>query len=243
MSTEPRSADDADFVHADPSEMVVGANVRLEARLDPAFVDSIRERGVLQAVTAYRNEQQQLVVLFGQRRTRAAAQVGLPTIPVMVVAAPQEGDRLGDQVVENDHRADILTTDRVGAYEQMAALGLTAGQIAKRAGRDRTEVATALTVAGSKIARAATERYDFLDLTQAAVLAEFEGDAEAITSLVVAAKKGGFEHLAQRLRDKRADDNARRTAEARITAGGVAVVDEPAYNDPKIRPLSPADGR
>jgi ParB family chromosome partitioning protein len=228
------------FVDADPRELIVGANVRLDARLDKSFIASVRERGVLQAVTAYRDEQQRLVVLYGQRRTVAAVEVGCPTIPVLVVEAPQEVDRLGDQVVENDRRAELTTGERLAAFEQMAAFGVSAAQIAKRTGHSKADVATALTVAGSELAKKATQRYDFLTLDQAVVVAEFQDDPEAVTSLVVKARDGGhgFDHLAQRLRDRRAEDAERAQVEAELAAGGLAVVPEPQYGDPAVRLLS-----
>ena len=46
--------------------------------------------------------------------------------------------------------------------------------------------AAALTVAGSQVATAVTATYD-LALDQAAVIAEFDGDAEAVKALTVAA--------------------------------------------------------
>ncbi|GGM22483.1 ParB/RepB/Spo0J family partition protein [Dactylosporangium sucinum] len=229
----------AQLVHPDPRELIVGVNVRRDARLTPDFVDSIRERGVLEPVVAYRDDEQRLVVLYGQRRTLGAVEAGRDSIPVMVVAKPEETDRIGDQLVENDHRAGVSTGDRVEAYQQMAAFGLTAAQIAKRTSRkNRDEVTTALTVANSPLAKGATERYDFLDLEQAAVVAEFEGDKEAVTQLIVSAKEGrGFDHLAQRLRDARADQTKRAAVEAELAATGLTVVDEPERSDPKVRSL------
>lgn len=44
--------------------------------------------------------------------------------------------------------------------------------------RDDTSTGAALVVSGPTLAKAATARYDFLDLLQAAVVAEFEDGAE-----------------------------------------------------------------
>lgn len=227
------------FVHIDPRALVVGSNVRLDTRLDSDFVDSIRERGVLQAITAYRDDEYRLVVLYGQRRTLGAIEAGRTTVPVMIVARPDEPDRLGDQVVENDHRAGLRAAERVAAFEQMAAFGVTAGQIAKRTGAKKAEVATALIVAASPLAKGAVQRYDFLDLHKAAVVAEFADDPDAVKQLIVTAQQGrGFDHLAQRLRDARTDAAKRAAIEAELTAAGQTVVAEPGWSDPKVRRLS-----
>ena len=71
------------------------------------FRKSIKERGVLEAVTVYRNGNGQSVLLRGQRRTVTAAEVGTPTglIPARVVPQAADADRIGDQMVENIHRA------------------------------------------------------------------------------------------------------------------------------------------
>ncbi len=56
---------------------------------------------------------------------------------------------------------------------QLSLLGVSAAQITRRTRMPRAQVDAALTVAGSKLAKAATERYDFLTLDQAATVAEF----------------------------------------------------------------------
>ena len=89
---------------------------------------------MLEAVTVYRNEDGQYVLLRGQRRTVTAAEVGTPTglIPARVVPQPDDADRIGDQMVENIHRAGMRETEIVAGVEQLALLGVSAAQIAKR---------------------------------------------------------------------------------------------------------------
>lgn len=89
--------------------------------------------------------------------------------------------------------------------EQLSLLGVSAAQIAKRTKARRMDVDAALAVAGSDLARAVTCKYDFVDLVQAAVVAEFSDDPEAVQGLVKAARDGGFDHLVQQLRDDRAE--------------------------------------
>ena len=97
---------DSQFVRLDPSTIKIGANVRTDLHADAKeFARSIKERGVLEPVTVYRDEDGAYVVLRGQRRTVVAAEVGLPDIPAQVVAKPDEADRITDQMVENLHRA------------------------------------------------------------------------------------------------------------------------------------------
>jgi ParB family chromosome partitioning protein len=64
---------------------------------------------------------------------------------------------------------------------------------------------------------------------QAAVVAEFEDDTEAVKALVAAAKTGQFDHTAQRLRDARDEATRRAEIEAALRDAGVAVVERPTW--------------
>lgn len=218
-------------IHIDPAKVIIGENVRTDARLDKEFIASIRERGVLVPVVGYRNETGEFVLLYGQRRTLAAVEAKRETIPAHIVAGQDEADRLIDQLAENDHRKALTNGERVQAFEQMSVIGLSAAQIAKRTATKRREVDAALTVAGSELATKAADRWDFLTLEQAATLAEFEDDAAAVKALTVAAQRGQFDHTAQRLRDARAEAAELAEAAAALTAQGITVVDRPAYDD------------
>jgi len=226
-----------ELLRVDPRTLVVGANARLDVRLHKAFIRSIGQRGVLEPVVAYRGEGGELVVLFGQRRTLAAVQAGRDTVPVMVVPRPEESDRIIDQVSENDHREGLLVGERVAAFEQLSAFGVSAAQIVKQTARPRGEVDRALAVAKSRVARAAVDRWAFLTLEQAAAVAEFDGDDEAVKQLVVAAKQGGFDHMAQRLRDARDEAAARDVVMRELAESGVMVVERPTFDHPAVKRL------
>ncbi len=75
-------------------------------------------------------------------------------------------------------------------------------------------------------------------------MAEFQDDAEAVKALVVASREGGFEHLAQRLRDERAEAAERAKVTDELAAAGVAVIDRPRWTDPTsdLDALRDADG-
>ncbi|MGL5858781.1 MAG: ParB/RepB/Spo0J family partition protein [Angustibacter sp.] len=236
-NTTPKTATAAQItlVQVDPAAAVVGLNVRSEANLTADFVSSIRELGVLEPVVGHYDEQGQFVVLRGQRRTLAAVETKQASIPAVVVQRPEDADRIVQQMAENDHRTGMTTADRIAGVKQLAAFGLTAAQIKRRTARPRSEVDAALVVAGSELAANAAQRWDYLTLDQAAILAEFEDDPEAVKALMVAAKEGhGFEHTAQRLRDAREDAAAIAAMTEELTAKGVVVVDRPAYDDKTV---------
>ncbi|SDN99748.1 chromosome partitioning protein, ParB family [Klenkia soli] len=135
-------------------------------------------------------------------------------MPVGVAADEACGDaatveRLVTQWAENEHRVGLTTAERADVIGQLAAFGVTPTQIARRTRATTTEVTAALAVHGSELARAASARYAFLDLTQAAVVAEFDTDPEAVKALVVGAREGRFDHVAQRLRARSASTPTR----------------------------------
>ena len=69
--------------HLDPNEVEVETNVRTEASLTKQFIASIKEQGVLVPVVAVR-EDGKVKVRAGQRRTLAAREAGLASIPVYI---------------------------------------------------------------------------------------------------------------------------------------------------------------
>ncbi|MBN9103139.1 ParB N-terminal domain-containing protein [Pseudonocardia sp. 73-21] len=217
-----------------PGVLSLGPNVRTDTKLDTGFVSSIRERGVLEPIVCYPGEDG-LVIQFGQRRCLAALQAGRDTVPVFVVTAPNDVDRVTDQIIENDQRADLSTTERVKGWEQLAAFGLSAAAIAKRTGAKKTYVATGLRIAASELAAKAGERWEFLTLDQVSAIAEFETDPDAVKAIVASAKSGRFDHTLQRLRDNRAEADAQAVVRAQLTDAGVVVIERDEVVWPMVR--------
>jgi ParB family chromosome partitioning protein len=202
-----------EFGLVDPRTLLVETNVRAEANLTPRFLKSVRDNGVLMAILVQRTEQG-LRVRAGQRRTLAAVEEGLETIPAMIVQGDEDQvRRIREQMAENDDRQGLRHADRVAAFEQLSLLGVPAVEIANTTGHSTSDVKAALTVAKTKKAKAVQAKYD-LTLDQAAVLAEFENDTEAVKALTEVAIKSPdrFAHAAQQRRDDR--DAAARLAEA-----------------------------
>ena len=64
-----------------------------------------------------------------------------------------------------------------------------------------------------------------------------EDDPEAVKALIAAAKTGQFDHVAQRIRDKRAEQARIEVKTEELRAQGITVVDRPKYNDTTTRSL------
>jgi ParB family transcriptional regulator, chromosome partitioning protein len=107
------------------------------------LVASIRESGLVQPLLVRRRGERYEIVA-GERRHRAAAALGLATVPVVVRDVPD--DRLLElALVENIQRAELTPLEEAHAYERLQReLGLTQDEIAKRVGKERPTVANTL---------------------------------------------------------------------------------------------------
>jgi ParB family chromosome partitioning protein len=232
-----------------PATLTIDANVRAEANLDKAFLSSIKEHGVIQPVVAHRTEDGTVHVLYGQRRTLAAVENNLDTMPVYVVDSLTEADRLAKQIVENDQRRELTDNDRAEAFHQLSLLGVSATQIARKTGAKKATVDAALKVRSDDTATAFLAAGMTLDM--AAVIEEFAGDTEAIEKLESTAKQApqSFDHTAQRIRDDRRRAAEVAEAKAEAVAAGLTIIEDSTwssydYKGPiaKITDLRTADG-
>lgn len=227
--------------HVAPDSLLLRKNIR-EAKPDADLVASVKDSGVLVPITAALTPDGSLIVRTGHRRTIAAIEAGCETVPVYIAGtdsdeATDEAARIIGQRDENTHRAGLTTGEEIAVVEQLAGLGLSAAQIAKQARLGRDHVKNALVASGSDMAREHAKMHTMLTLDQAAALAEFEDDPEAIIALVNASAQGKFDHAVQRLRDDRLREARREAIRSEAEAAGLKVVERPLYDDKTTKPL------
>lgn len=236
----PVEPDSTRVQQVDPSTLIMDANVRHDARPDRAMIASVRDHGVLQPIIAVATGDGRARVRFGHRRTRAAIAAECVTVPVIVHPsnadaddAADEIDRIAKQSVENSHRRGLSPTEQMDAFADMAAFGLTAGQIAARTKTRRRDVVHGLRAARVPEVREAVQSAG-LTLEQAAALEEFSDQPEHYELLLDRATNPrgwgpGFEHTVQQLRDRRDEAAARDALLAELADAGIPVVDQPMY--------------
>jgi ParB family chromosome partitioning protein len=204
-------------------------NVRRDLALDEEFIASVRELGILTPLRVtpdgdgYR-------VIEGHRRLAAAIAAGLDQVPCDI-AADRAGDQAGqflDMYATNHHRKDLTTLEEADALFSASAAGASKTRIRKATGLQRDAVTAALAAGGlSGTARdtVTSAGYD-LTLDQLALLAEFDGDDEAVSQLVATFTHGGNgEYVAEAIRQKRRDAIAHDQIVAQLEADGVTVTD------------------
>lgn len=223
------------LVHIHPGDLQVETNVRTEASLSKQFVTSIKENGVLVPIVAVRDADGIFHVRMGQRRTLAAREAGLTSVPVYVTESDTDtATRLVEQITENDQRLALSGTDRVAGIQQLLDTGLTVSKVAKRLAVSPERVKQSKAVAESTVAmEALTART--VTLEQAASLAEFEDDADAVERLNHAIQRNYFDQEVARLRKQREDTARLREAAVSWEALGYTVLDRwPGYDSGQV---------
>jgi ParB family transcriptional regulator, chromosome partitioning protein len=104
---------------------------------------SIRASGVIQPVVV-RPDGDEFQLIVGERRWRAAKQVGLTRIPA-IVRKTTDAESLELALVENLLREDLNPMEEAEGYQRLLAeFGWTQEQLAQRVGRDRSSIANCL---------------------------------------------------------------------------------------------------
>jgi ParB family chromosome partitioning protein len=235
--------------YIDPNLIEFEDNIRTTDKADPTLVASIREFGVLEPVGCRRSRDGGVIVRMGRRRVLAAREAQARSIPAFVL----EGDdstvqRLLQQYAENEHRAGLTEPERAAVFQQLAFEGLSVPQIAKQTGAKKALVESGIKVAGSEFAQTVATKHE-VTLDQAAAILEFEGDKDAVNTLVRYAEDAPeqFAHELQRQRDERARVQAIAAEKARLIEQGFTILESQpdSYSDKEhisLRDLVTADG-
>jgi ParB family chromosome partitioning protein len=107
------------------------------------LVESIREHGIIQPLIV-RKVEGRWELIAGERRWRAAGQLGLKEVPVIVRQA-SDRDVLELALIENLQREDLNPIEEAYAYRRLAEeFSLRQEDIAQRVGKSRSVVANSL---------------------------------------------------------------------------------------------------
>jgi ParB family chromosome partitioning protein len=221
--------------HIDPAQIEVETNIRTTVKLDPGFVASIREHGVITPVGCRRTQDGTVTVRIGQRRVLAAREVGLTTVPAYIVQGDDSTvERLLEQFVENEQRAALTEPERAAFFQQLAFEGLSVPQIAKRTSVPKKVVEAGIKVAESEFAQKVAAKHE-VTLDQAAAIMEFEGDKDAVSRLVQYAEDAPeqFAHEIQRQRDEKVRREEVAAEQANLIEQGYTILHEAPYYDDK----------
>src|ERR1051326_4739967 len=106
------------------------------------LVDSIRQHGIIQPLIV-RSVNGRHELIAGERRWRAAKELGLPNVPVIIRRAA-DLEVLEISLIENLQRADLNPIEEAQGYARLAnEFGMRQEDIALKVGRSRAAVANA----------------------------------------------------------------------------------------------------
>jgi len=110
------------------------------------LASSIKERGLLQPITVWQDENDDSYELIaGERRWRASRRAGLTEIDAIVRKNLNDEQKLGLSLIENIQREDLNAADTALAYRQlMKQFGASQTEIAQRVGKSKAAVSNTL---------------------------------------------------------------------------------------------------
>jgi len=107
------------------------------------LVESIRERGIIQPLIVRKNGEK-FELIAGERRWRAAQQVGLKDAPVIVRQA-SDREVLELALIENLQREDLNPIEEALAYQRLSKdFQMTQEDVSRRVGKSRAAVANSM---------------------------------------------------------------------------------------------------
>ena len=105
---------------------------------------SVSQVGVLQPIVVRPGPDGGYLLIAGERRWRAARQVGLEEIPA-VVRDEDDESALAEALIENIQREDLNPLEQAAGYQQLLEdFGLTHEKVAERVGKSRSSVTNTL---------------------------------------------------------------------------------------------------
>lgn len=105
---------------------------------------SLTEVGLLQPIAVRKSSGSRFELIMGERRTRAARELGWEAIPAIVRETKDE-ELLRDALLENIHRVQLNPLEEGAAYKQLLdEFGVTQEELSRRIGRSRPQISNTI---------------------------------------------------------------------------------------------------
>src|SRR3972149_7944845 len=107
--------------------------------------ESIKQKGVIQAITVRKTDDGSYELITGERRLRAAKLAGLQRTPAYVLDVSSKEDLLEIALIENIQRQDLNAIEVAEGYQRLInECKLKQEQVAEKVGKSRSAVANSL---------------------------------------------------------------------------------------------------
>lgn len=225
-------------------------NVRHDLVLSAEFAASVAQCGVRIPLLVTTDAEGGFRVVEGHRRLAAAVKAGLAEVPCILdpKRAADEAGQFLDMLVANGrgYRQNFTPVEEAAALFSAAEAGASRTRIRKATGRKADEVKAALKVGGmsAQTRDAAGELVGQLGLDELALLAEFDGDEDAIDKLLTALRHGhAVDYTAQRIRQDRAEAAEHDRLVAELEAAGTPVTEDLPAGAVRLAALTQGEGQ
>jgi len=109
------------------------------------LAESIRQKGIIQAITVRKIDDNSYELISGERRLRASKIAGIETIPAFVLDVSGKEDLLEISLIENIQRANLNAIEVAEGYRRLIdECNLKQEQISEKVGKSRSAVANTL---------------------------------------------------------------------------------------------------
>ncbi|MFC0862452.1 ParB/RepB/Spo0J family partition protein [Sphaerimonospora cavernae] len=214
----------ADFALTEAFCQSLAAEQQVPVHVIPIPADHQRAEG---------EEDYRFWVTKGNRRLAAARSKDLPDLLCLVDLA-KAGDRAAlfiDMVVENDDefRHGLTAVEQAQALFEAHQAGASRTRLQKITGRSRRQIGEALTAGGmSATTRQMAGQMDYeWTLEDLALLAEFDGDEEALAEIHERLRWGGkVRYVVERVRTERAEAAEQARLRAELEQVGISVTEQ-----------------
>ena len=109
------------------------------------LISSIKEKGILQPIAVRELSDGKYEIIAGERRYRAAKDIGLKSIPAYILSVKDESEVMEYALIENIQRVDLDPMEEAEAYSTLKTkYKLSQQEISKRVGKSRSQIANFL---------------------------------------------------------------------------------------------------
>jgi ParB family chromosome partitioning protein len=108
------------------------------------LAESIKTHGIIQPLILRKHEDDQYIIVAGERRWRAAKMAGLKEIPAVIMELADR-DILEVSLIENIQRQDLNPIEEALAYRKLLShFSITQEELSKRIGKSRVAIANTI---------------------------------------------------------------------------------------------------
>jgi len=187
------------------------------------LVDSIRQHGIIQPLIVRRVDGRHELIA-GERRWRAAQELGLAEVPVIVRTA-SDLEVLEISLIENLQRTDLNPIEEAQGYARLAEeFGMKQEEIAQKVGRSRAAVANAMRLLDLDSQIQTWVAQDLLSVGHAKVLLGIKAAEEQLRLAELVLKRNSSVRQTERIVARYVGGwrKRKRTAEIPVTSATIA---------------------